>query len=55
MESEGMKNYISYKWKSIESWDNNTQICPDRFQNKDCFKRQGKQYIMIKGSFQEEK
>ena len=48
-----MEKDIPCKWKSKESWSNNSHIRQNRLLNKDYYKRQG-HYIIIKGSIQEE-
>ena len=53
-ESEGLEKYISLKWGPKESKSSNTYIRQNRLWNKDHEKRPRKNYIMIKGSIQEE-
>ena len=49
-----MEKYTTCKWKSKESWSNNTHIRKIEFKIKNVTRDKEGQYIMIKGSVQEE-
>ena len=53
-ESERMEKYIPFKWEAKESWSSNPHIRQIDLKIKNITRDKEGQYIMIKGSIQEE-